>query len=61
MLCEILSLWFQENLENLLIVIKLNAVPEKKVISKKNNKIKNWTYSGVPSSISTSNVYLNIT
>lgn len=38
MLCEILSLWFQENLENLLIVIELNAVPEKKVISK--NKIK---------------------
>lgn len=35
MLCEILSLWFQENLENLLIVIKLNAAPEKKVISKK--------------------------
>lgn len=38
MLCEILSLWFQENLENLLIVIKLNAVPEKKSDKQKKNK-----------------------
>lgn len=38
MLCEILSLWFQENLENLLIVIKLNVVPEKKSDKQKNKK-----------------------